>query len=29
MDDWLDLNPSPRGDQNLVTKEKQIQTIKM
>jgi hypothetical protein len=29
MDDWLVFNPSPCGDQNLVTKEIQIQTIKM
>jgi hypothetical protein len=34
MDDWLDLNPNPCGDKNLVTKKKkkqnkQIQTVKM
>jgi hypothetical protein len=22
MDDWLDLNPNPCGDKNLVTKKK-------
>ncbi len=28
MDDWLDLNPNPCGDKNLVTKKKKNKTNK-